>query len=575
MNILPEDMTVNTVLKRLADNDVNGITFITSADRQEFISYADFIESIEFCLYNLLEQGIVAGDELLIQVEDQQSFLTVFWSAMMGGIIAVPLAVGNQAEQQKKVLQVWRQLSRPWVVADAQGAKNLQKLDDQGRSVANCMAQRSVDIGSLMLRRKRHTGVPAARPGDLAYVQYSSGSTGVPKGVLLTHSNLCANVSAILKRSGTTPTDSMLSWMPLSHDMGMICFHMCGIFSGVDQFIMPTGLFIRRPLLWMQVVSEKKVTQLYSPNFGQQFFLMALKKNTAVDWDLSSVRILFNGAEQISPWVCREFLETLAPFGLKGNIMYPAYGLAEASVAVSLPDPSDELRTYAAERSSLRPGHPVLFSDDGNTATHFVEVGYAIPDCAVRITHAGNVLPEKWLGSIEIKGRNVTQGYYGFPEDADELFTPDGWLRTGDLGFLANGRLVFTGRTKNVIIINSQNYFPHDLENLLLSIPGIELGKLVITSCWNEGSQKEELLVFVNYKEDDENFLSLKQEISRKLITAVGLLVEKVIPVRKIPKTTSGKIQQYLLTDAYLAGEYDEVLERLTNPANTHKLITK
>lgn len=563
MKTVSEEITISYVFKQLSTEVNKGITFIESADDMQYYTYAAFFDKVACCLHKLIESGIAPGEEVVIQVEDSASFLTIFWACIMGKIIPIPLSVGNQPEQKRKSRRVWKQLSNPWLVASKQTIKHFLKFEGEDREIISQMLDRSVNLDFVMTPGKKYFSDIPVSSEEIAYIQYSSGSTGTPKGVMLTHGNLFANVSAILKRSGTTKDDSMLSWMPLSHDMGMLCFHMCGIFAGVHQYIMPTNLFVRRPLLWMNIVSEKKISQLYSPNFGLQFFLTALRKGGAPDWDLSAIRILFNGAEQISARVCMEFAAALSTYHLKPGIMYPSYGLAEASVAVSMPDAGDEVRSYFVERKSLQPGSPIVFSDDFEKTPCFVEVGYALPDCEVRITHDGRVLPEKYLGAIEIRGGNVTQGYYGLPEETARLFADDCWLKTGDLGFLIGERLVFTARNKHMIIINGQNYFPHDLENILLTIPEMELGKLVVTSCWNEKKQKEELLIFVIFKEELTAFIPLKYQLLRTLVAEVGLSPDHIIPVRKIPKTTSGKVQHYILTDAYREGEYEDILREL------------
>jgi len=558
--MFPERSVRNLIhaLQRLGEETGRGIGFLKAAGDEDFVSYAAFVGSVRRLLTVLTDAGFVEGEEVIIRVEDPKSFLIVFWACLAGRMIPIPLSAGNQPENKRKALRVWQQLGHPRLIDDTEGPQ-----DDEGL-YKEYGDSRFLYVGDLLNAAANSEASTLKEADGIAYVQYSSGSTEDPKGITLTHENLCVNIRAILSRSGTSGKDSILSWMPLTHDMGMICFHLCGIVAGIDQYIIPTGLFIRRPLQWIQAASDKKITQLYSPNFGLQFFLQAYKRAlSSVNWDLSGVRIIYNGAEQISAKICREFITALQPHRLRPAVMFPGYGLAEASVAVTLPDPGDALSGYDIIRSSLQPGQPVAIARRGEGHPYFVEVGYPVANCAVRIMHSGKALPEGWLGDIEIKGGNVTSGYYKMPERTRELFSRDGWLKTGDLGFVMKGRLVIAARKKNMIVKNGFNYFLHDLESIVLRVSSLETGSFVITSCWNPTSEAEEVLVFVLFKKEFNLFLSLSDLIRRQLLAEAGLPVDQVVPVKKIPKTTSGKIQHYKLIELYLMGEYTAVLDTL------------
>src|SRR5690606_7135427 len=383
-----------------------------------------------------------------------------------------------------------------------------------------------------------------------------------PKGVCLTHRNLATNIRAIVEGARWTDQDQSLSWMPLTHDMGLIGFHLSVLAAHMNHAVMDTSLFVRRPLFWLTRASTLGATQLCSPNFGFKHFLNMFLRKGSDGLDLSAVRLIMNGAEPISCELCEQFLEALHPFGLKRTAMFPVYGLAEATVAVSFPEVGAEYSRIVVDRHSLRIGARFQPAEPGDEqAVSFVKVGRAVRDCLVRITDDNDQeLPPMVVGNIQVKGSNVTSGIYHDAEAEKALFAGDGWLRTGDVGVFVDGELVITGRSKDIIIVNGQNYYPHDIEEVVAATDGLELGKVVACGTSRAGSPDEELLVFVLYRQDLDDFPALAHSVRTRVGTNTGLEVDHVIPVARIPKTTSGKIQRSQLAAAYLDGEFDSVL---------------
>ena len=254
---------------------------------------------------------------------------------------------------------------------------------------------------------------PAA-PDDIAFIQFSSGSTSEPKGVILTHRNLTSNIDAIVSGIAARPDDASLSWMPLTHDMGLIGFHLTPLFEGVDHWLMPTALFVRRPGLWIAKTSEHKVSVTCSPNFGYMHYLKSHDPAKVAALDLSAVRIIFNGAEPISPDLCREFIAALAPVRLAANVMFPVYGLAEASLAVTFPSVGVPLAVETLARGTLGPGDIIRTMATGaDDAVELVRVGRPVQGCELRIAdELGNTVPPETVGRILIRGDNVSPGYY-------------------------------------------------------------------------------------------------------------------------------------------------------------------
>jgi len=400
---------------------------------------------------------------------------------------------------------------------------------------------------------------------DIAFIQFSSGSTSEPKGVVLTHGNILANTYGATEAAGFTENDVSLSWMPLTHDMGLIGFHLVMFVNRVHAHVMPTELFIRRPLLWLTLAARVRATILCSPNFGYKHYLKVLGERTVEGLDLSAVRFIFNGAEPISVELCNEFLDRLAPAKLARTAMFPVYGLAEASLAVSFPEVGAPLRTITLDRHQMNAGTAVRLVDaTDRDAVQLVSEGRPIPYCRVRIADdEDRELPADRIGNVHMRGDNVTRGYYEDREANAAAFTADGWLRTGDLGLIHEGELYISGRAKEIIFVNGQNYYPHDLETIAQRVPGLELGKVVAAGVRPRGGEVEQLVVFVLHRGSPEEFLPVARQVSRLINEQTGLEVSEVVPVKRIPKTTSGKIQRHLLEEHYADGEFDAELREL------------
>ncbi len=372
--------------------------------------------------------------------------------------------------------------------------------------------------------------------------------------MVLTHGNIIANWRGSTAAAGFTQDDVSLSWMPLTHDMGLIGFHLVMFANRVHSHLMPTELFIRRPLLWLTLASRVRASILCSPNFGYRHYLKVLGERAVEGLDLSAVRLIFNGAEPISAPLCDEFLTRLAPAKLARNAMYPVYGLAEASLAVSFPQVGAPMRSITLDRHQMKAGDPVrLVPADDRNAVRLISEGRPIPYCRVRIADdEDRELPEGRIGNVHMTGENVTRGYYEDPQANAATFTADGWLRTGDLGLMHAGELYISGRAKEIIFVNGQNYYPHDLEAIAQRAPGLELGKVVAAGVRAREADIEQLAVFVLHRGSMAEFVPLANQVARLINEQTGLEVAQVVPVKRVPKTTSGKIQRHLLEEGYV-----------------------
>ncbi|MEM1319025.1 MAG: amino acid adenylation domain-containing protein [Bacteroidota bacterium] len=549
-------------LSALALVQDRGVQFIKGKEVAAFLSYADLYDRAQELLTGLRELGVAAGEELVIQLEDNQQLLEVFWACLLGGIIPVPLELALREETRLKVLKVWPYLERPRLISTQ---LNIEQSGWAKEAYGDYILDQVILLETIKPEKKKAVGY-APSPDDIAFIQFSSGSTGDPKGVVLSHRNLLCNIEAIVDAvDGFGKEERTLSWMPLTHDMGMIGMHLVPLVMGWQHYIMPSALFVRSPNLWLSKIAEHRITLTASPNFGYRFAMRYFDQEKMAQLDLSSLKGIINGAEPVSIEVCRAFAQQMEAYGLRPEAITPVYGLAEASLAVSFTPLDAVPEAMYLHRKSLNTGEQVLITTEGPESVAFVKVGTTVKHVEVRIVdEAEEELAEEYVGYILIKGDNVCQGYYNHPQATIKTIDEEGWLNTGDLGCIIDGALYITGRAKEIIFVNGQNYYPHDLERLAEAVDGVGLGKIVITAYTDAKLEREKVLAFLLYKsKNQERFLAIADRCRRQLSQEAGIEIDEVIPIRKVPKTTSGKVQRFQLCRDYQEGHFDEVLETL------------
>jgi len=561
-------MTYRTLVDILESNrDVDrAVCYVEGDTVERRVAYGEVHARALGILQHLQAMGVARGDRMIIFLNNNEQFLDGFWAAVCGGIVPVPLAVGISDEHRRKLLRVARKLGNPYIYTDTKNLERLSALAAQvGEEAAFQRLKSRVFLVESITDISRPGKLHRPAPDDLAFIQFSSGSTSEPKGVMLTHGNLVANTMGATAVDRFSRDDVSLSWMPLTHDMGLIGFYLMMFANRVHINIMPTDLFVRRPLLWLQSASRKRATISCSPNFGYRHFLKVLGERRLEDVDLSALRLIFNGAEPISVELCNQFMSTLAYTGLRRSAMYPVYGLAEASLAVTLPPPGAEYRWIRVNRHRLNVGTQIeLNPERARESLELIGVGGAVPNTELKIADGGRAaLPDGHVGHILIRGPSVTRGYAEDPEATALAIDAGGWLDTGDLGVMHENSLYITGRSKEIIFVNGQNYFPYDLENIAQRAPGLELGKVVVAGARRPGASGEDLVVFVLHRGGAEEFLPTANAVMRLVNEHTGLEVAEVVPVKRIPKTTSGKVQRHLLEQALIDGEFDADLTAL------------
>jgi acyl-CoA synthetase (AMP-forming)/AMP-acid ligase II/aryl carrier-like protein len=561
---LAELLSKNRTVKR-------SITYIEGENAERVVTYAQLYERALGILFHLQKLGAKPGDKLIIYLANNEQFLDAFWAGMLGGIVPVPVALGISDEHKHKLLRIARKLGTPFIYTDRKTLERIGAFAGSAgeQSTYDALAARAF-FAEAIDDISKPGQVHPVRPDDVAFIQFSSGSTSEPKGIVLTHRNILVNARGAGEASLWNEDDTNLTWMPLTHDMGLIGMHIMMFAHRMQLNVMPTELFIRRPLLWMTLAARKGVTITSSPNFGYRHYLKVLGERETGDLDLSKLRLVYNGAEPISVELADEFMNRMAAAKLRRTAMYPVYGLAEATLVVSFPQPPGQPYEWVSvDRHELGIGkQPKPLLREHPDALSIMSVGQPIPYSKLRIADdADHALPESHIGHILIGGDNVTKGYYENPEANAKGFTAavDGqrWLRTGDLGMLKGGKLYITGRAKEIIFVNGQNYYPHDIESIAIRADNLELGKVVAAGVRPKGASTDDLIIFVLHRMDMQEFLPIANHVTRLVNEHTGLEVAHVVPVKRVPKTTSGKIQRHLLEEDFVNGVYDAELKEL------------
>lgn len=550
-------ITLSRLLLSLKNEKKKGVVFISGAENELLITYSELLVQALLMLRYLQINGVKPKDEVVFQMDDNKAFLVSFWACVLGGFKAIPLPPGQHGESEAKLARVCAVLDHPFILTTQSLRQKTDKL----------LIEHSINARVLVyecISDQEEAGeLYEAQEDDIAFIQFSSGSTGHPKGVMLSHKNLLTNITAIIEAAELKTTDRLLSWMPLTHDMGLIGFHLVPVAMQAQLLLMPTDLFVRYPLIWMRKASEHRINITSSPNYGYQHFLNQFNPANQYDFDLSSLRILFNGAEPIMADVCRNFTRALQPYGLAEGVMFTVYGLAEASLAVTFPAPEKPFTSLFTDRKSLGPGDKVKVtkSSDG---IELINCGKPVPYCELAIRNSqGEHLEDGCVGYIHIKGDNVTQGYYHNPEATQKSINQENWLNTDDLGFIHEGNLYVTGRMKELIFIAGQNVYPHDIERIAQQIEGIEAGKVIACGIPDAVTGTDSLVLFVLFKKNLDEFYQLTKKLKRHIASQTGIEVKFVVPIKKVPKTTSGKIKRVALADDFSNGTFASELDRL------------
>ncbi|HEX7181644.1 MAG TPA: AMP-binding protein [Thermoanaerobaculia bacterium] len=420
--------------------------------------------------------------------------------------------------------------------------------------------RRVVTVGELSSagEREERTPFPAVQEDDVAFLQFTSGSTGSPKGVILTHANLLANLRAIAQGADIRPDDLVVSWLPLYHDMGLIGSWMAPLYYGIPLVLMSPLSFLARPSRWLWAIHRHRATLSPAPNFAYELCARKIEDAEIEGLDLSTWRFALNGAEPVSPAALQRFTERFSRYGFDPRAMAPVYGLAECSLALAFPPLGRGPLVDAVDRETFQgSGRATPAAGDDLQALRFVSCGVPLPGHEVRIVDdAGREVGERKEGRLEFRGPSATSGYYRNPEATQRLVRGD-WIDSGDRAYIAAGEIYVTGRVKDIIIRAGRNLYPQELEEAVGEIPGVRKGCVAVFGAADPATGTERLVILAETRERDEATLErLREEIQGRAVDLLGAPAEEVVlaPPHAVPKTSSGKIRRAASRELYEQG---------------------
>lgn len=550
--------TLVEVLEMHAESQPNRVHLRLLGDSQDedTVTYEDLLVGAARVAGGLQAEGLPAGGSAALMLPTGRAYFEAFLGVLLAGGVPVPIYPPARPSQVEEHLR--RQIG---ILSNAGAA--LLVTDSPARTLGRLIRSSVDTLRGVVTVDGLLAGGHSARiahpdPDDTALIQYTSGSTGDPKGVVLSHANLLANISAMADAAEVTTDDSFVSWLPLYHDMGLIGAWLAPLCLGFPTVIMSPVTFLAAPVRWLRAIDRFDGTVTAAPNFAYELCLRKVTDLELEGLDLSSLRLALNGAEPVRSSTMARFSTRFGPCGLRAEALAPVYGLAECALALTFPALERGLLVDTVDGTALqRDRVAVAVATDRRDALPVVACGRPLPGYQIRVTDpAGHEVADRTEGSIEFLGPSATRGYFRNQEATSALFH-GGWVVTGDLGYLADGELYITGRAKDLIIRAGRNLHPEELEAVLGDIPGVRKGCVAVFASPDVQLGTEKMVVIAETRETDP---SVRDEIRARIVaTTVEILVEPpdevlLAPPGAVLKTSSGKIRRTAMSELYQRG---------------------
>ena len=561
--------TLDSLPRRLADfgtigealdyaaNGTRGLNFHDArGSLTRAYPYAELREDALVAARRFVALGIKPGDRIALIAETGPEFAAFFFGAVYAGAWPVPLPLPTSFGGRDAYID---QLAIQLDSCDPALFLYPPELAEFGSDAAAMPGVQSRSWSTLEAIEPASGELPAARPDDIAYLQYSSGSTRFPHGVAVTHRALLDNLRAHGIGLQVLETDRCVSWLPWYHDMGLVGCFLSPIALQLSVDYLKTEDFARRPLAWLDMITRNPGTSIsYSPTFGYDICSRRMSSQTrAADrFDLSRWRIAGNGADMIRPDVMQAFVDCFDEAGFKASAFCPSYGLAEATLAVSLMPPGEGIRLELVEENELSGCAP---ADEERPRRYRAVVNCGKPVTGMEIEIRGSdgeLLPDRGIGKVYVRGQSVMHSYFRDEESTRACLSDDGWLDTGDMGYMSSGYIFIVGRAKDMIIINGRNHWPQDIEWAVEQLPGFKSGDIAAFAITGPSGEETPAVLVHCRVSDNEERGRLRDEIRERVraITGISPVVE-LIPPRTLPRTSSGKLSRTKARNLYLSGE--------------------
>lgn len=533
------------------------IHLLHSEQEETKLTYGTLDQSARKLAQALRDRGVEPGDRVAIMLPTSLEYFEAFYGTIFAGGVPVPiyppLRRSQVAEHLRRQAGILQNAGAVTLVTDGLTQRFGVLLSGLVPSLRGVYTMVELTSSDAMLAAPL-----AVKTSDTALIQYTSGSTGDPKGVVLSHANLLANIRSMGSAMQVTSNDVFVSWLPLYHDMGLIGAWLGSLYYAVPAAIMSPLSFIANPARWLWAIHNNRATLSAAPNFAFELCLKRVADKDIAGLDLGSLRMVANGAEPVSPNTIDRFTERFQAYGFAPEAMAPVYGLAENSVGLAFPPPGripviDRVeRRSLAEQGIARPA-----AADDPAAAEFAGCGQPIPGNQIRIVdETGREAPERKQGRLEFKGPSATSGYLANREKTKALFHGD-WLDSGDLGYIADGELYLTGRVKDVIIRAGRNLHPQELEECIGNVDGVRKGCVAVVAGTDSATGTERLIVIAETRVSED---ALREDLKKRILAEAAAVLEMppeeivLVPPQTVPKTSSGKIRRAATRELFESG---------------------
>ena len=502
----------------------------------------------------LIAMGVKPLDRIALVAETGPEFAALFFGVVYAGAWPVPLPLPTSfGGRDSYIEQIRVQLGS----CDPSMLIYPPSLGEMAGEAARLAGVAGVDWDELAMRPALAAPLPQAKPDDIGYLQYSSGSTRFPHGVAVTHRALLNNLAAHSHGMDLAQDDRCVSWLPWYHDMGLVGCFLSPVANQLSVDYLKTEDFARRPLAWLDLVTRNPGTTVsYSPTFGYDICARRMSSQTKASgrFDLSRWRIAGNGADMIRPDVMQNFVDAFQCAGFKASAFLPSYGLAEATLAVSIMPPGEGIRVELVEETQL--SGAAAKQDRPQRYRAIVNCGKPVRDMAIEVREEdGTPLPDRAIGKVWCKGPSIMEGYFRDPESTTACMV-DGWLDTGDMGYMSDGYVYVVGRAKDMIIVNGKNHWPQDIEWAVEQLPGFKAGDIAAFAITTPGGEETPAVLVQCRSSDEHERVRLREEIREKVRSVTGMnCVIELIPPRTLPRTSSGKLSRAKARNLYLSGD--------------------